>query len=157
MDTRYAFVTLLLVACLLAWRWGGAPERRVAAAFATAYAASLLVIPPLRSRYDFVEWGVFCVDIFLLGYLLYIALTADRHWPLAEVSIQFVSSVAHLAKALDIDLSRGVYQRSLIGWSYLTLIILIWGTIRRHRRQQGLANWPSWLESSTSALPNPFR
>lgn len=148
MGTRILFVGLLLAACALAWRWGGTPERTVAALFVAAYLASLLVIPPLRSRYEHVEWGVFCIDIFLLAGLLYVALTADRYWPMAEVAVQFVGSGAHLAKLLDADLIPGIYQRSLIVWSYLTLCILVWGTVRHHRRSTGRANWPSWLESS---------
>lgn len=148
------FVLLLITACFLAWRIGGAPERVAAATFASAWIASVLLERPRSGRF-FEVWGpIFAIDLVLLTILLALALKANRYWPTVIVAMHILLMIAHLIRALDPSLVREAYGLMTWIWPYLQLIVLIWGTIHfaRHEREQGDTRAWSSLPSTRSML-----
>ena len=139
MGQRNLFIVLLVVVAFYAARHGGAPERRTAAMFVAAGALTWIVHSPWPDRYLGVETGVLTVDVALLLGLLYVALSADRFWPLAMAALQTMAVAAHLSKALDLRLGPGAYQQALVIWSYATIPLLALAVGReRSRRSRSL-------------------
>lgn len=130
---RIMLFTALLIGCsgYSLWR-GGAPERIVAAALATAYLATILTYSSLPARFAAVEIGTLAVDIILLAVLVAVALRADRGWPFLVAGLHLSSVGAHLLKYLDVNMIRVTYALMIAAWSYPMLIALAIGT-RRHQ------------------------
>lgn len=129
---------IALVALLAAgWRWGEWPEKAGAALYAVATIVSLLSLPGAATEYHHVEIGVAVVDLSLLIGLTVIALRANRWWPICASALQLIAITAHLAKALNPDLSRLAYGLMIGILSYVALINLavgLWSVCRNARR-----------------------
>jgi hypothetical protein len=112
---------------------GGLPERLVAGADLLAWLATLLV----QDRRDWFhpQWGILAVDVVLLGFLVWLALTRDRGWLLFATAFQLLVVVTHLAIFADPGVRSLVYLRSLTIWSYLGLAALAIGARLAARRR----------------------
>jgi hypothetical protein len=126
-------------------RWGGSPERVVAAALAVAAIVSTVV--PLDPAYAYatVNWRLFWIDVGLLMTLVAIALAANRYWPMWLAALQLDTVMTHAVKAYDPQIWALVYSR-LTGLSaYPIMAVLLIGTIRHHRRGQAGAREAGWV------------
>jgi hypothetical protein len=120
--------------------WRGHRDERIAAlACLFATLATRLVISPVGTRYDGIEFGLVLVDLAMLSTFVWIALRSDRFWPLWVAGLQLTMSMAHLLKAIELDLLPKAYAAAAIFWSYPILLILAVGTWRGHRRDIGPA------------------
>lgn len=128
-----AFVPLLMLLALCAWRWGQWPERTAAASFAAAWLATLLVKPTTHMRFFYVEFGVLLVDGALLIALGLLAVRSGRGWLIWATAFQLLSTTAHLARAMDSSFSALGYLIMEGASSYPTLIALAVG-LWQHRR-----------------------
>lgn len=130
------FYHLLLVAVVAyAFLHGRADERLAAAICIIATIATRLVLSPLTSRYSGIEQGVFVVDLLTLAGFTAIALRTDRFWPLWVAGLQLTTMVAHLLKAVHIDLFPHAYAAAARFWVYPIFLIIIVGTWRSHQRR----------------------
>lgn len=126
---------LLVVSGYALWR-GRQDERIVAAACVVASIASPLVVPPLDARFSSVEFGILAVDLATLGIFTAVALQSQRFWPLWVAGLQLTTSMAHLLKAVELDLLPSAYGAAARFWVYPILVILAVGTWRSDRRRR---------------------
>lgn len=130
----YFFLTLLLLTCGYAlWR-GRSDERTVALVCLLGTLATRFAVSPLSVRYTGLEFGLLGIDMLMLAAFVAIALRSQRFWPLWVAGLQLTNSMAHLMKAIDLDLVPVAYRAAAVFWSYPILIILAIGTWRTHRR-----------------------
>lgn len=134
MLPKIVFFSLLLAICGYALLRGRRDERLAAAACLAATLATRFVISPIGSRYDRMEMGLMLVDLAMLATFVFIALRSDRFWPLWVAGLQLTMTMAHLLKAIELDLLPKAYAAAAIFWSYPILLILAIGTWRSHRR-----------------------
>jgi len=126
-------LVFILAACgFAAWR-GGRIERWGAAAmlgawFATAFSPQLA---PMLS----VEQRVLAIDLALLAALAWLALRADRFWPLWATAFHLLASVLHLAAAVDPGVTTRMRVSGSYIWGYLTVLTLVAGVVLEARRR----------------------
>ena len=126
---------------------GGPPERIGAAIFASAYILSLIAAASGGARYDWVEVGVFAVDVGMLLALLALALVANRFWTLWVAALQIIGTAGHAVKLADPELMRSGYAIALALWSYPMWLLLVLGTWNHRRRLARNGVDPSWSTS----------
>jgi len=125
---------LLVVVAAYAFLHGRADERLAAAICVVATLATRLVLSPLASRYSGVEMGVLIVDLLTLAGFTLIALRTDRFWPLWVAGLQLTTMVAHLLKAVQLELLPYAYATAARFWVYPIFLIIVVGTWRSHHR-----------------------
>ena len=132
----YIFIPLLLLTCAYSlWR-GRGDEKLAAFVCLGATVATRFVISPVAMRYTGLEFGLLMIDAAVLGVFLFIALRTERFWPLWVAGLQLTNSMAHLMKAVDVQLLPRAYAAAAVFWSYPILIIILIGTWRTHRRSR---------------------
>ena len=120
---------------------GGAPERLVALIFLAAAPLSRLAYLYPVNRFSSVEPALFAIDATVLALLVWIALRADRTWPVWQAALQLILVGIHLAVWLKIQEHRWVYQIAAFAIAYPMLAVLLVGTWRhRQRLTQSNAN-----------------
>jgi hypothetical protein len=134
---------LLVVVAAYAFLHGRADERLAAAICVVATLATRLAVSPLASRYSGVETGVLIVDLLTLAGFILIALRTDRFWPLWVAGLQLTTLVAHMLKAVQLELLPYAYATAARFWVYPIFLIIVLGTWRSHLRAR--------RESETSA------
>lgn len=137
---------LLLLLCL-AWRRGGQPERWVAISLALTFFLLLgargLTGSPQFTTLDPV---LFTIDTSALALLVWVALRANRWWPLWCSALQLIVVVGHLAKLLEIKGMPGVYWGMTTLPIYGEYLLLLFGIAAHVRRRQKLGSYPDWRE-----------
>jgi hypothetical protein len=152
----HIYLTVIGLCCLYALLKGGPPERIGAAIFAAAYILSLIAAANGGARYEWVEVGVFAVDVAMLLALLALALRANRFWTLWVTALQIIGTAGHAVKLADPELVRSGYAIALALWSYPMWLLLVIGTWNHRRRLARNGADPSWSSSSgRSATPRP--
>lgn len=152
MRVQLYLAGLTLVLFYAMWK-GGGPERAVGwilIAMGGTTTLARLVFPPTFVHLDEVVLGS---DFAALVALLLVALRASRFWPLCVCSLQIVSLVAHLARALDYSIHPKVYWLMAIGPSYPIIALLALGTWRHQRRLRLSGRDPSWRNLSEPSPP----
>ena len=135
----YVFLTLLLLTCAIAI-WRGRRDERIAAGVCVAATlATRLVISPITVRYTGLEFGLLAIDAVVLSAFIAIALKSNRFWPLWVAGLQLTNSLAHLMKAVDLDLMPRAYAAAAVFWSYPILLIIIIGALRVRRYEGEVA------------------
>lgn len=132
-----AFWLLLVASCGYALVRGGRDERLAALVFVAATITSVLAHSPLHQRYLGIEQSDLVIDSLVLLATVAIALRSDRFWPLWVAGLQLTIAMSHLMKALRPDLMPLAYAAAERFWSYPTLLILLVGAWRQHRRRVG--------------------
>lgn len=125
---------LLVAVAAYAFLRGKSDERLAAAICVIATIATRLVLSPVASRYSGLEFGVLLVDLLTLAGFIVIALRTDRFWPLWVAGLQLTTLVAHMLKAIQIDLLPQAYAAAGRFWVYPIFLIIVVGTWRSHRR-----------------------
>ena len=126
---------LLVAVSAYAFLWGRSDEHMAAGICIIATIATRLVLSPVTSRYSGIEFGVFMVDLLTLAGFVAIALRTDRFWPLWVAGLQLTTLVAHMLKAIKIDLLPHAYAAAGRFWVYPIFLILVVGTWRSHQRR----------------------
>ena len=122
------YIVMLAAVAVYAFLRGRSEERYAAAICILATVATRVAISPLADRYSGVEIGVT-----LAGFVA-IALRTDRYWPLWVAGLQLTTLVAHLLKAIQLDLLPHAYAAAGRFWVYPIFLIIVVGTWRSHRR-----------------------
>ena len=130
----FLYWALLIAICGYAFWRGRSDERVVAAVCLVASVVTPFAVAPLQSRFSSVEFGVLAVDIVVLAFFVAVALRSARFWPLWISGLQLTTTMAHLMKAIELDLVRYAYGAAASFWSYPILLILAVGTWRGHQR-----------------------
>lgn len=125
---------MLAVVAAYAFLRGKADERLAAAICVLATLATRLVVSPLASRYSGVETGVLIVDCLTLAGFVVIALRTDRFWPLWVAGLQLTTLVAHMLKAVQLELLPYAYATAARFWVYPIFLVIVVGTWRSHDR-----------------------
>jgi len=143
MLPRYLFWTILIAICAYAFVRGRGDERCAAGVCLAASIATKFVIPPVAERYRTVDDGLVMIDLMVLAAFVALALRSKRFWPLWIAGLQLTNSMAHLMKAVDLDLVPRAYAAAAVFWSYPILLIIFIGTWRGSRRRSVVAGEPS--------------
>ena len=114
---------------------GRVDERLVALTCIVATVVTWLFNSPLSERFGQVENGVLAADLLALAGFTWVALRSDRFWPLWIAGLQFTTTLAHLFKAINVDLMPSAYAVAARFWVYPIFIIIAVGTWRGHRRR----------------------
>ena len=131
---QYFFWALLFGTCGYALLRGRSDERLVALVCVGASVATRFAISPMSVRYTSVETGLLIIDLVVLASFIAIALRSHRFWPLWVAGLQLTNSMAHLMKAIEVDLMPFAYGAAAALWSYPILMILAVGTWRGQLR-----------------------
>ncbi len=136
---------LLSASVAFAARKGDEPERLVAIVLAAAF---LLDIPNHLIFGDptwfEVNPGHFVIDLWTCLTLTWVALYANRGWPLWISATQMIVMIAHLAKLLEIDEARRSYWMMTQVPSTAQFLLLIAGTWAHAARQRRIGRYAAW-------------
>ena len=79
----------------------------------------------------------------VLAAFIALALRSKRFWPLWVAGLQLTNSMAHVMKAVDLDLVPRAYAAAAVFWSYPILLIIFIGTWRGSRYRTQFEGEPS--------------
>lgn len=128
------YYLLLTAVTAYAFLRGTSEERFAASVCVVATFATGLVLSPIASRYSGLEFGVLVVDLLALAAFTAIAVRTDRFWPLWVAGLQLTTLVAHLLKAIQVDLMPHAYAAAGRFWVYPIFLIIVVGTWRGNKR-----------------------
>ena len=128
------YYLILFIVSAYAFVRGRTDERIAAATCVLATFATNIVYTP-RGSYVGVEFGVFLVDVGAFAAFTFLALRSERFWPLWIAGLQLTTVVAHLLKAVQLDLMPQAYAAAARFWVYPIFLIIVVGTWRSHRRR----------------------
>ena len=137
---RFAFQMLLVAAaCIFAWRQGERPEKIGATILMAMVGLQLAAASfvPIRD-YQILDPITFLVDLSGFVAMLWLALTADRFWPLCFAAFQLLSTSTHLLRAAGFPMEPLVYVIMVRAPSYGLIAILglgTWNVVRRRQLQ----------------------
>ncbi|QZD87659.1 hypothetical protein [Qipengyuania psychrotolerans] len=138
MDRYFLQVTLLLLVAALAYFKGGSSEKRVAVVLVSMHVVSAIQYFLFSDWEGLVTWPIFRMSLDLVGFLaiLYIALRANRWWPLWVGSAQLLAIMAHVFRAIDANLPMTVYliMERWPFWAAITITGI--GTVLHARRER---------------------
>jgi len=130
------FWSSLSIVSFACFRWGEEPEKAVAGMFVAAAIATPLVRSAIAFRYKEVEVGVLLVDACLLAGLVWIAVRADRWWPLCVTALQLLTFLSHVGKVVNPSLWRYGYQLMATWAAWPMVSILAVGVLRCRLRKR---------------------
>ncbi|QDP19219.1 hypothetical protein [Sphingomonas xanthus] len=136
MLSPLAYWAVLLAVSAYAFLRGKVDERGAAAVCLAATVATRLVHSPLSTRFSSVEIGVLIVDLLAFAGFTAIALRSRRFWPLWIAGLQLTTTMAHLMKAIEIDLYPQAYAAAARVWVYPIFLIIVVGTWRSDQRRK---------------------
>lgn len=129
----YAFLPICVLSLALAWRWGGETERFVAWAFVIATLIQKLTKSLFGPMFSQFEPLAAAVDFGLLFVLLRTAIRLPRGWLLGAAALQLLSSLGHIARLADVDMTPLAYAILMGSGGYPTQALLIYGIITARR------------------------
>lgn len=136
---------LLLVAVGFAVRKGDEPERLVAgillATFSLDVVNHALFGEPLWYA---VNPGHLVIDLWANITLLWVALRANRGWPLVACAAQLVVVLGHVSKMLDAGMARKAYWVTTQVPFTFQLMVLLLGTYAHMVRARRIGRYHSW-------------
>jgi hypothetical protein len=130
---------------LFAFREGGKPEKAVASIYVIAFIFGILnrifrggaAFLELEPMFLGIEFGV------LVG-LTFVAIRANRWWPLCASALQLIVITTHTAKAIGIQGLPGVYWGMTTIPTYLQFGVLLLGIAAHFRRVRRIGLYPDW-------------
>lgn len=138
MDRYFLQVILLLLVAALAYFKGGSSEKHVAVVLVSMHVASAIHYLLFSEWGGLVTWPIFRMSLDLVGFaaILYIALRANRWWPLWVGSAQLLAIMAHVFRAIDVSLPMTIYM-IMERWPFWAAIIITGiGTVLHARRER---------------------
>lgn len=141
------FIALFVVSLR---RSAGAPER--------VLAAILLAIPASDRLYHLVAggsvlWrradiGHLVIDACALAAMFFVALHANRVYPLWIAAAQIIAILGHLYRMGLTEINRFAYDMMAIMPSYIQIVAMILGLAFHWSRRRKRGSYPSWRRSS---------
>ena len=108
------------------WR-GGKPERIAGVVMALAWFVSPYLVNT-HNRYA-PPWGVFALDLALLGFLIWMALGSHRYWPMWAAALHGLGVLMHAMRNIEHRILPQSYMTASGIWGYLVVIALIVGVM----------------------------
>lgn len=137
---------LLLAAAI--WRWGGSPERWLAAFFVMTMIIPVYLVRLLGLEVSFVAgpWQGYYVLLDSVAAVLFlgVALNANRNYPMGIAAFQLVAVGAHMVDAVADRASPLAIAILVIGPSYFQMLLLLTGFIRHIRRERRFGPYRAW-------------
>lgn len=150
-ELQHAYVFIVFLAAL---RWGGGPERIVAACFAI----EAMVHPCYHwfaqgaVLWHHLDLGHLAIDCVFFAVFIPVALQANRVYTLWIGSAQIIAMSAHVYRFSLTEINRMAYDMMAVSPSYIQLLALGLGLAFHVSRQRKLGSYPSW-RSSFSPMP----
>jgi hypothetical protein len=135
----------LVATALFAARKGGEPEQLVAAVLVSTF---LLDVGNHTVFGDPVWYtvnpGHLVIDTWALITLVWVALYANRGWPLWVSASQVLVFVGHIAKLWEVDMVRRAYWTMTQMPFVFQLVVLAIGTAAHMERQRRIGRYQAW-------------
>ena len=146
------FLLLFLATGLIALRFGGAPER-IGATIVLAWALSDVAYHTVLGRTEVasVDVGHFVIDGTVLVAIIWLALRADRLWPLWAAGAQLICFTGHLIALIETDNVHRAYWAMTQTPQYVQLGALLIGTYRHARRKRRVGDDTAWRATRSAA------
>lgn len=140
-----AFLPFFTLVVSYAMLRGGGPERTCALVFvamaALQYSGRLFFV----RVFDSVDLLSLAVDVFALLAFTFIALEANRKWPLCVAAMQLLSCASHLGREISDKVEPLVYASLKAGPTLVALTLLLIGTVLYHRKAKRGENPVGWM------------
>jgi hypothetical protein len=137
-------VATFLVLFGLARRYGKEPEQQVAAILLANFLLLLLYVGFLGDvQFAQVDRVLAVLDLASLAGFLWVALRANRMWPLVIAALQTVVMIAHLSVFIQLG-ARTVYWGMMAVSQYLQLAVLAAGLTTHYLREKRVGPYRSW-------------
>jgi len=120
-----AFLPLVALSLMAAWRWGSTTELLVALLYLAATDFQKALTGPAGVRFVHFEPAVATIDIAVLIGLAVLAHRGPRPWIICSAALQFIGCLAHVAKAIQPTMPALVYE-ILMGSTGYPLLLLLW-------------------------------
>jgi hypothetical protein len=157
-EFRYWLQMAMFAAlALAAWRWGGGPERALAAVLVGMAAVDAGINHQLFSDPLHLEFGHFAIDLAAALIAIAVALFANRMYPLWFAALQILSVMAHLAQGLAHGIAKLAYVVMYTGPSYFQIFLLAGGIWAHRRRVLRFGSYRSWRSFSLLSPETPRR
>lgn len=153
------YLALLTCTSIYGLSRGGVPERLAISFILIAVACSALSLPVSYLAFSSPEYALLFVDTCLLLAMLWLALRADRHWPLVIVALLLNQVALEIANWFMPSINRNVYLIVHAALAYPKLVIILIATFRHQRRLRTNGNDASWSVPwrRTAAQTPPLR
>lgn len=136
---------LLAFAVVFAARKGGEPEQSVAAILLATFALDVANHAIFGDPAWFaVNPGHLVIDLWAFIILLWVAVRANRAWPLAVSAAQALVVLGHVAKLWELAMVRKAYWVMTQVPFSLQLLVLIFGTAAHMQRSRRLGDYHGW-------------
>lgn len=130
------YLAVLLGTIAYAWCVGGRPEKYIAALLAAMLVDPVYHWAAGESTYISIDLWHFLLDLAVLVAAVWLALGADRIWPLFFAAFQLVTTLGHLFRLVRVEMPEIVYAILIRAPSYLMIATLLVGTALHHRRMR---------------------
>lgn len=135
----------ILMVLVFAVRKGGEPERLVTAVFATSFALDGINHAVFgEPAFYAVNPGHLVIDSWAAIAFLWIALRANRGWPMWVCAAQIIVVLGHLAKVIDLSLVRfGYFAMTTLPINVQAMALFL-GTAAHVRREERIGQYHGW-------------
>lgn len=143
-DTQHIASVILALAI---WRWGAAPERWLIAVFIVTMVIPprfLVWLEPVNPAFGSYDWAYLGTDFVAGGMFVWLALKANRNYPLWIAGFQLVAIGAHTVKGLVDSITPLAYLIMAVGPSYCQLLLIFGGFVRHLQRESRFGPYRSW-------------
>lgn len=141
----YLLIGLFVAAGIGILRYGAGPERVVLQIWMTASLLDLVYHAIIgRSQYRDVELSHLVLDIATMSGFLWVALRANRVWPLWVCALQLQPLVVHLSMILRLPSHSMAYWLTMVAPSNLQVLIVVLGTIAHVHRKRLIGPYRDW-------------
>lgn len=134
----------LMVYFLAVWR-GGGPERVAGALLLAVFVVDeIRAVLFGRTAYLVFEPLLLAANVTELAVFTWLAIKANRLWPVVAAAMKLVSLLAHLfALTMSIGMTQAYFVMVELP-GVLTIIALAFGTFAHWRRQRRIGPYPDW-------------
>lgn len=139
-----AFTATLLMCLLYVFIVGGRPERWAIVAQLAAFLLTVSVLSFRWTPFQHFPVALALIDVALAGILGFLALKANRLWPILLAGMQVATVLGHLAKALSFPLPAAGYGIFVQFWGWPMLIVTAVGAYKHGQRVKELGGEPDW-------------
>lgn len=138
MNPFFLLFSILAIGTLTYAYWvGERPERWSATLIAAMIGIDFLYHRVIgESSYVSIDLWHLLVDLAALCFVVWLALGADRIWPLFFAAFQLVTTLGHLFRLVRVEMPEIVYAILIRAPSYLMIATLLVGTALHHRRMR---------------------
>jgi hypothetical protein len=135
----------LIVALLAVTLRGGFPERAIVWVIFLADVADNSyhrIFGP--SDFRFIDYTHLAIDTSAFLGVLWVALGANRFWPMAVCALHLIGMSGHAAVLIRVPGINQVYWAMLNIPDYLQMPVVLWGTIAHARRFARIGRYRDW-------------